>query len=100
MKISQPAIAVLLAAASLTACAPTTPVLDARFGESVAILYAQQTRDVNASRRNENRPVDGVEGRVARETMNRYYRTYSEPIKEGNSYTINLGTGSTGSGNQ
>lgn len=90
--------AALLAALAASACAPTTPRLDARFGESVAIMRAQQTRDPDASSRNADRPVDGIEARAARETMDRYYKTFTEPEKPGNSLTINLGTGGTAVG--
>lgn len=100
MNTSLRVLMALCAAAPMAACVAPTPVLDARFGESVTIMQAQQTRDPDASRRNEDRPVDGMEGRAARETMDRYYKSFSERNQPGNALTINIGSGGTSSGGQ
>jgi hypothetical protein len=83
---------------AVAGCVPTTPRLDARFGESVAIMRAQQTRDPDASSRNADRPVDGIEARAARETMDRYYKSFADPEKPTGSLIINVGTGESATG--
>lgn len=76
---------------AMTACVPTTPRVDQDFGESLAMLRAQQVLDPQAPQRNENRPAYGLDGRSARETMDRYYKGFAAPAKYGNALTINIG---------
>lgn len=83
------AIGLALAALS-AACAPTSPVFDREFGTSVRTLSAQQTRNPDATRANAGRPVDGMDGRAARESVERYYRSFNEPPKVSNPFVIGV----------
>lgn len=96
--IRLPAAALAAALASaLAACAPTSPIFDQEFGRSVPQLRAQQTQDPNATLANRDRPVDGLDGRSARESMERYYQSFVEPPQPTNVFTIGVG-GDTGGG--
>ena len=88
----------LLAALGVTGCVATTPHWDAHFGEAATILAVEQTRDAGATAANADRPVDGIEGRSARETMDRYYKSFSEPPKPYSVFTIGVGTAAPGGG--
>jgi hypothetical protein len=66
-----------LAAALLSACASTTPHWDARFGDSVRILNAQQVARPQAAANTD--PVAGMDGRAARAAVDRYERSLPEP---------------------
>lgn len=76
---------------AMTACVPTTPRVDQGFGESLAMLKAQQVLDPQAPQRNENRPADGLDGRSARETMDRYYKGFANRPTQPYQLNINLG---------
>lgn len=67
----------LLAAAVLSACASTTPYWDARFGDSVRALNAQQVARPQAGANAD--PVAGIDGRAARAAIDRYERSLPEP---------------------
>lgn len=76
---------------SLGAGCGTTPQVDSRFGEASLVLKAQQTRDPAASMRNENRPVDGMDGRAASNAIDRYHQSFALPPPPVT--IINFGTG-------
>ena len=98
---SRTALAVGLALAALSAaCAPTTPVFDREFGASVRAIAAQQTRDPDATRTNAGRPVDGIDGRAARESVDRYYRSFNEPPKTANPFVIGVSGQDSGGGGE
>jgi hypothetical protein len=80
------------AALTLAGCASTTPNLDAHFGEAVMAARAQQTINPRASLNTD--PVNGLDGRAAREAMLRYYDSYRTPPPSFN--VINIGGGITG----
>jgi hypothetical protein len=61
----------------LSACAQTTPHMDATFGDAVKFAVSQQTLNPDASR-NDN-PVSGMDGRSAREVIERYQKSFKEP---------------------
>lgn len=67
----------LLVVAVLAGCAPTTPRLDARFGNAVNQAKAQQTINPDASRNAD--PVAGIDGQAANDTMDRYHKSYKAP---------------------
>lgn len=90
MAIYRSAVAVL-ALAGLAGCAPTTPRTDMHFGESLATLQAQQTRDPGAPLANQDRPVDGFEARTAALAVDRYYESFAKPPAPVN--IINIGVG-------
>jgi hypothetical protein len=81
-------------AVSLAGCVAASPTFDATFGQSVTELRAQQTRNPDATMANNGRPVDGIEGRAARESINRYYQSFAEPPLPSNAFTIGIGSGS------
>jgi hypothetical protein len=83
--------ALVVAAATLAGCASTTPTFDANFGEGVRRLMAQQVRHPDATEANRHRDADGIDGRTARETMERYVRGSVEPARTAPSFQ--LGTG-------
>jgi len=67
----------LLAMAILAGCAPTTPRLDAKFGDAVNQAKAQQTINPNASRNTD--PVAGIDGQAANAIIDRYHKAYEAP---------------------
>ena len=83
----------LAAALMLSACAATTPVFDANFSHATRQTLAAQVRDSEATTRNHDRPVDGLDGRAAREAMERYYQSFSQPPTPTNVFSIGLSTG-------
>lgn len=74
-------MAIALGAAALGAACSTlsTPATDARFGVATMTLKTQQTRDPAASVRNEERPVDGIEGQAASHAVDQYYKSFTKP---------------------
>jgi len=79
------------ALAAIGGCAASTPTFDAEFGRTAAALRAQQTRDPTASLANRDKSVDGIEGRAAREAINRYFQSFAEPPPPANVFTIGVG---------
>jgi starvation-inducible outer membrane lipoprotein len=73
----------------LAGCVSTTPTVDARHGQSLTTLKATQTRDPAAAVSNASRSADVVDGRVASNTMERYYQSFSVPPAPMN--IINIG---------
>jgi hypothetical protein len=88
----------ILAAIALAATAGcrSTPAFDRSFGDAARLAAVQQTRDPGASASNDGRVVDGIEGRAARESMDRYYKSYAEPPRPSNVFNIGVGTGGAG----
>ena len=87
--------AVLTAAAGaalLSACASTTPVLDANFGKAVREARASQTLNPNASA-NRN-PVLGIDGKAGAAAQDRYQESFKTPPKTFE--IINIGGSLTG----
>lgn len=79
------------AACLLSACAPTTPHWDANFGNSVRAAVAQQILNPEASQNPDQ--VSGMDGRAARETIDRYQKSFKEPAPQQNVFTIGVGGG-------
>lgn len=67
----------LFAAAVLAGCAPTTPRLDAKFGEAVNKAKAQQIINPDAPRNTD--PVAGIDGQAANAVIDRYHKAYESP---------------------
>lgn len=86
-------VASVAAAFWLAGCASTTPTFDANFSDSVRILRAQQTMNAAAPVANKDRAVVGMDGRAARETIERYERSFIEPQRVPNVFTIGIGSG-------
>ncbi len=59
-----------------TACAPLSPRLDARFGESVAVIRAQQSLNADAPPSTELTQLDGS---AAHEALGRYTASFRTP---------------------
>ena len=75
----------------------TTPDTDARFGESLNMLKAQQTMNPDASR-NTN-PVAGIDGKAAKGAYDNYRDSFRKPPAEGLNVTpiSDIGAGGGGS---
>ena len=81
----------------LTGCVSPTPNFDARFGQSVRTLSVQQTLRPQATLDNRDRVPEGMEGRAARETIDRYQRSFeSAPIQSQNFMIGNSGAAQGG----
>ncbi len=75
----------------------TTPETDARLGESLNIIKAQQTINPDASR-NTN-PVAGMDGHAARGAMDKYRKSFGETKQaEGRSPSVSVSQGGNSSG--
>lgn len=83
----------VLAASLLAACAtPTTPALDARFGDAVRAARERQTVDPAAGARAD--PVSGIDGKAAVHAQDRYHESFKTPPR---TFEV-LGIGGTLSG--
>jgi PBP1b-binding outer membrane lipoprotein LpoB len=79
----------------LTGCASSSaPNLDAHFGEAVNAAKAQQIINPDASLNTD--PVAGVDGKAADGAMNRYHRSFVQPVATPNVFTIGVGSGAGG----
>jgi hypothetical protein len=89
------AVTLMAIGSILTAgCTPvsTTPDTDARLGEAVNIIKAQQIINPDASR-NTN-PVAGIDGKAARAAMDQYRKSFGEAKQaEGKSPAISVSQG-------
>jgi hypothetical protein len=88
---------VLSAAVMVSGCVSRSPVFDQNFGASMKTLQAQQVRNPNAPVANRDKLPDGIDGRAARESMERYATSFSEPPPPVNVFSIGVGTPSGGS---
>jgi hypothetical protein len=86
-------LAGLVALAALAGCAPTTPRLDASFGDAVNTAKAQQTINPDASLNTD--PVAGLGGQAANAVIDRYNKSYEKPPAPTNVFTIGVGDGSS-----
>ena len=74
----------------LAGCAATTtPVLDSHFGESVALLKAQQIMYPDAYRNMD--PVSGMDGKAGASAYQRYQKSFTTPEPQTNVFTIGVG---------
>jgi len=81
-----------LVAATLCACASSTPYLDSRIGNAVNTAKARQTMNPEASRNRD--PVAGLDGNSAKESIERYQDSFKAPPP---TFEVLLGTpGSAG----
>ena len=77
--LSPARVAGALTAALLTACASTTPVLDANFGNAVRQARSAQTLNPDASANRD--PVLGIDGQAAAAAQERYQESFKAPPK-------------------
>lgn len=75
-------------AATATGCS-TTPNWDARFGEPIRIIAAQQVIDPDASRNAD--PVKGIDGKAAQGAMGEYQKSFVQPEPAPTTFTIGVG---------
>lgn len=80
-------------ALSATACATSTPRLDANMGVAVREARAVQTLNPQASEQNRD-PVLGIDGKAASEAQRRYVDSFKAPPKTFE--IINIGGAITG----
>jgi hypothetical protein len=76
-----------------TGCVSISPSFDDQFGQTVPTLRAQQIANPHAAIENQERAVTGMDGRAAREAVDRYYKSFREPPAPTNVFTIGIGSG-------
>lgn len=92
MKTTQTKLLLIVAFATLAGCASrSTPEWDAHFGEAVNMAKAQQTINPNASQNRD--PVKGIDGRAARESIERYEASFTKPPPPANVFSIGVSGG-------
>jgi type IV pilus biogenesis protein CpaD/CtpE len=84
----------MLIAAGLVGCVNPTPKLDDNFGKAVNAAKAQQIINPDASLNTD--PVAGVDGKAADGAMNRYHRSFVQPVATPNVFNIGVGSGAGG----
>jgi hypothetical protein len=85
----------LVTIATLSGCvATTTPQTDARFGEAMSMLKAQQTINPDASLNTD--PVIGVDGKAAKGALDNYRDSFRKPPTESAGF---MGIGGVGGSN-
>lgn len=79
-----------VAACAVTAggCAPTSPRLDSRFGESVRTVTAQQILNPDAGAKDVPEAMDGS---AARQAFVGYRASFRDPQSPQNAFTIGVG---------
>lgn len=81
MKTTKTGIWAFAAALALGGCAAsTTPKTDARMGEAMLLMRAQQTLNPEASRNTE--PVAGLDGKAAKGALDNYRDSFRQPPAE------------------
>ncbi len=78
----------------ISGCESITPNFDANFGKSLVAIRVAQTKNPMASIANKDKSTDGIEGRVARESIQRYHQSFIDPPPPSNVFTIGVGSGS------
>lgn len=81
-------LAALVILLALSACAPTTPQWDKRFGDTVRLTQQQQVLDPGAGG---DAPVNGIDAATGREAIGRYRSSFREPQPPSNAFTIGVG---------
>ncbi|MBI2307528.1 MAG: hypothetical protein HYU78_09505 [Rhodocyclales bacterium] len=98
MKSSLGVLAILLALAGCSSGSSNllsrTPVLDSQFGQAVEMAKAQQTINKDAGKNPD--PVNGLDGRAAREAVERYETSFQKPPPPQNVFNIGVSSGSGG----
>jgi len=94
MNINKAAMIAIASVVTLGGCAATTtPETDARLGEAMTMMRAQQTMNPDASR-NTN-PVVGLDGKAAKGALDNYRDSFRKPPAEGATF---LSIGGIGGG--
>jgi hypothetical protein len=81
----------LLLCSTLGGCASLsrTPAWDRHFGETVRVAMAQQIIDPSAAAN--PAPVNGLDGRAAKNAMDQYQKSFSAPEPQRDVLTIGVG---------
>lgn len=96
MKRNTDGMYALLVVVMLSGCAATTtPATDARLGEAMTMLKAQQTMNPDASRNTD--PVTGLDGKAAKGALDNYRDSFRKPPVEA-ANLLTIGSGVTGGG--
>lgn len=91
MKINKAGILALAGVAALSGCAAsTTPKTDARLGEALTVMRAQQTLNPDASRNTD--PVTGLDGKAAKGALDNYRDSFRKPPTEAAGF-LSIGVG-------
>ena len=83
-------VPIMLAAATLCACAETTPRWDSQFGVHTRTAFAQQIIDPAAARK--AAPPTGMDGRAAQAAYENYQRSFSDTKPQAPTFLINSNT--------
>ena len=78
----------------LTACVEPAPRYEAEFGSATRATLKAQIINPNAG--NNPDPVAGLDGRAARDAINKYQNSFAEPKPIENVINIGVGTGNSG----
>jgi hypothetical protein len=89
---------VLIALVGLAGCASSTPTFDEQFSKSLRTLQAQQVLNPNATQENSRRVPEGMDGRAARETLERYQKSFQQPSRPASSLLSGGGGAGAGGG--
>lgn len=85
---------VIALAATLTACVPATPRLDAELGKAVNMAKALQVANPDAS--NNADPVKGIDGQAADAIVDNYRESFVNPRAALSGGVVNVGSGRAG----
>ncbi len=89
--MSAPKFTVVAASLVLAGCVSAYPHRDLNFGQAVTSVKAAQTLYPEAGRARDPALTSGIDGRAARETMDRYVDTFKTPPPTIN--VLNIGGG-------
>ena len=91
MNINKTGLLVIVSVVALSGCAvSTTPKTDARLGEALTVMRAQQTLNPEASRNTD--PVTGLDGKAAKGALDNYRDSFRQPPVEAASF-LSIGVG-------
>ena len=81
-------------AGALSACVEPAPRYEAEFGNATRATLKAQIVNPDAGQNQD--PVAGLDGRAARDAINSYQKSFSEPQPTENVFNIGVGTNSGG----
>jgi hypothetical protein len=93
-------LALISLVATMSACADTSPYFSRGFGNEARTLWAQQTRDPEATQKHKDKKPDGIDGKAARQTLERYQKSFGDPPRPANAFTIGIGSGGESGGSK
>ena len=85
---------VITLAGILTACVEPAPRYEAEFGNATRATLKAQI--INPDAGNNPDPVAGLDGRAARDAINKYQNSFAEPKPTENVFNIGVGSSSSG----